>query len=267
MCKVELHLPAPPRWGRDGFKIPVINHGAYGALGDEGLDFLLLSMISLVRGGFAYEESELFLRGNAVTDEETLKELAAGGSRQSAALRHLYLGKGKEFGRLFVRMGLDRAAADDVLQETFLKILRQAQSYKGEGSSQNHANAWMWQIARNALADHYRHKPAEEGLDEDGWRKAEEVDPRNPAAPITLSTTDELDPSRQAEDCVQKGLALFAKKDPDRAYAIELVVEGVDGNEIAERIGRSYTATRQYLTQCRKALAPFIKHCLLLLPA
>ena len=63
MCKVELHLPAPPRWGRDGFKIPVINPGAYGTLEDEGLDCLLLSMISLVRGGSAYEESELFLRG------------------------------------------------------------------------------------------------------------------------------------------------------------------------------------------------------------
>ena len=201
-----------------------------------------------------------------MTDEETLRELAAGGSRQSAALRRLYLGKGKEFGRLFVRMGLDRAAADDVLQETFLKILRQVQSYKGEGSSQNHANAWMWQIARNALADHYRHKPAEVGMDEEGWRRAEEVNPQNPAEPNPLWTRDGPDPSRQAEDCVQKGLAYFAKKEPDRAYAIELVLEGVDGNEIAERIGRSYTATRQYLMQCRKALAPFIKDCLLLLP-
>ena len=198
-----------------------------------------------------------------MTDEETLKELAAGGSRQAAALRRLYLGKGKAFGRFFVGKGLDRAEADDVLQETFLKVLKQAQNYRGEGT----ANAWMWQIARNALVDHYRNKPTEEGMDEEGWRKAEEVDPRNPAAPIPLSTTDGLDPSRQAEVCVQKGLALFAKEDPERAYAIELLVEGVDGNEIAERIGRSYTATRQYLTQCRKALAPFIKHCLLLLPA
>ena len=40
-----------------------------------------------------------------MTDEETLKELAAGGSRQSAALRRLYLGKGKAFGRFFVGKG------------------------------------------------------------------------------------------------------------------------------------------------------------------
>lgn len=198
-----------------------------------------------------------------MTDEDLLGDLAAGGKRQSVALRHLYLGKGREFGRFFMSKGLDRSEADDVLQDTFLKILRQAQNYRGEGT----ANAWMWQIARNSLVDHYRNKPAEEVMDDEGWRKAQEVDPRNPAAPAPMSTKDGPDPSRQAEDCVLKGLALFARKEPERAYAMELVVEGVDGNEIADRIGRSYTATRQYLTQCRKALAPFIKDCLDFLPA
>lgn len=202
-----------------------------------------------------------------MNDEETIKELAAGGIRQSAALRRLYLDKGKEFGRFFVRKGLDRVEADDVLQETFLKILTQAQNYKGQGTSANHANAWMWQIARNALADHYRHKPAEEGLDEDGWLRVEEANSKNPAEPNPLWSHDGPNESRQAEECVQRGLALFSKKDPDRAYAIELLVEGVEGKEIADRIGRSYTATRQYLTECRKALAPFIQDCLQFLPA
>ena len=202
-----------------------------------------------------------------MNDEEIIKELAAGGSRQSAALRRLYMDKGKEFGRFFVRKGLDRVDADDVLQETFLKILKQAQNYKGEGVSENHANAWMWQIARNALADHFRQKPPEDGLDEDEWRRVEEVNSKNPAEPNPLWVHNGLDESRQAEDCVQRGLALFSQKEPDRAYAIELLVEGVAGNEIADRIGRSYAATSQYLTECRKALAPFIQDCLQLLPA
>ena len=59
----------------------------------------------------------------------------------------------------------------------------------------------------------------------------------------------------------------FAKAEPERAYALELVIEGVEGKEIADRLGRSEMATRQYLTQCRKHIAPFIQNCLELLSA
>ena len=37
--------------------------------------------------------------------------------------------------------------------------------------------------------------------------------------------------------------------------------------EIADRLGRTETATRQYLTQSRKHIAPFIEHCLQFLAA
>ena len=35
--------------------------------------------------------------------------------------------------------------------------------------------------------------------------------------------------------------------------------------EIGDRVGRTYGATREYLSQCRRRLAPFIAHCLPLL--
>ena len=112
----------------------------------------------------------------------------------------------------------------------------------------------MWQIARNTVTDNYRKKPKEmpiEELDEEGQRAAENQ---------TLSAWGE-NGSRSAEECFSKGLILFKEVEPERAYVIELLVEGVDGQEIANRISRSYTATRQYLTHCRKALAPYVEHC------
>ena len=215
-----------------------------------------------------------------MTDDDLLQEITAGGARQSAALKTLYMGKGKAFGRFFLSKGLSRYDADDVLQETFLKILKSAESFRVEGK----ANAWMWQIARNALMDHYRQKPSETTLDDEGWKNLEVVEHQrrktaNTSADeanweqvssdnsVASSAAWTTDPSRAAEECVTQGLARFALAEPDRAYAIELVVEGVEGNEIADRIGRTYTATRQYLTQCRKAFAPFIKDCLPLLAA
>lgn len=193
-----------------------------------------------------------------MTDEEMLKQLAGGGATQSAALRHLYQGKGRLFGRFFVgRGGLDRLEADDVLQETVLKILKNASTYGGEGT----ANSWMWQIARNELNNYYRKNGKEVIWDDEQRKQAEDEESAKPVGERVLQVTDEVDPSRAAELCVTKGLAQFTKKEPERAYAIELVIEGVDGHEIADRIGRSYTATRQYLMQCRKAFAPFIEHC------
>ena len=192
-----------------------------------------------------------------MTEEEILKNLELGGKAQEKALFELYKNKAKEFGRFFMSRGLDQMSADEVVQETVLKILKQAPAYRGDGS----ANAWMWQIARNALADllRSRFRDIAQTFDDDGWKKAE--------TNKSLQVTDDVDPSRAAEDCVTRGLLRFEKVDPDRAYAIQLVVEGVDGREIADRIGRTYTAARQYLTQCRQHLAPYIKDCLPLLAA
>lgn len=186
-----------------------------------------------------------------MTDEEIISELNAGGERRAAALKVLYRGKGKEFLRYFMwTWKLSRDDADDVLQETVIKILNYADTYKFGGT----AGAWMWQIARNTVTDNYRKKPKEtpiEALDEGGQRAAENQ---------TSSVWGESG-SRSVEECYSEGISLFKEVEPDRAYVIELLVEGVDGQEIANRISRSYTATRQYLTQCRKALAPYVEHC------
>ena len=190
-----------------------------------------------------------------MTDDEILIGIQAGGAKQDAALRALYHEKGREFHRYFMwTWRLSRDDADDVLQETVLKILRFADSYRPEGT----AGAWMWQIARNTVTDNHRKKSKEtstEELDEGGQRMVENQ---------TSSAWGES-ASRSAEECVAQGLNRFKEIEPDRAYVIELLVEGVDGQEIANRISRSYTATRQYLTQCRKAFAPYIGPCLPLL--
>ena len=190
-----------------------------------------------------------------MTDEEILKKLELGGKEQEKALSELYTKKAKEFGRFFMSRGLDHMSAEEVVQETILKIFKQVAAYRSEGS----VNSWMWQIARNALTDFLRSRKREkaQNFDDDGWKQAE--------TNKSLQVTDEVDPRRAAEDCVTQGLLRFEEIDPDRAYAIKLVVEGVDGREIADRIGRTYTAARQYLTQCRQHLAPFIKDCLPLL--
>jgi DNA-directed RNA polymerase specialized sigma24 family protein len=48
---------------------------------------------------------------------------------------------------------------------------------------------------------------------------------------------------------------------PERAYALTLQMEGASIAEISERLGRSLAAAKEYLSQCRKKVQPFVAHC------
>ena len=48
----------------------------------------------------------------------------------------------------------DEETAKDLIQETFLAALRNAESYRGEISEKN----WLFTILKNKIIDHYRKK-------------------------------------------------------------------------------------------------------------
>ena len=56
----------------------------------------------------------------------------------------------------FVRMGNARPLAEDLVQETFVRVLTYRQTYQGE----NLFSSWLYRIARNAAIDYHR-KPAQ----------------------------------------------------------------------------------------------------------
>ena len=65
--------------------------------------------------------------------------------------------------RRFIRARVrDEQTTDDLLQEVFLRAYTHQHNLRDDAK----ANAWLYQIARNAIIDHYRrHKPTDE-LDE-----------------------------------------------------------------------------------------------------
>jgi len=52
----------------------------------------------------------------------------------------------------FLRSGNNRALSEDLVQETFMKILAYRTSFSGSSTFKS----WMYGIARNTIADHYR---------------------------------------------------------------------------------------------------------------
>jgi len=151
--------------------------------------------------------------------------------------------------RFFVHLGVPGQEARDLLQETFVKILRAAPKFNPGGS----AKAWLWQIARNCLNDHLREtarlRKHETMFDDEQWNTVKDT---VPAKASSVCSVDE---------CVAQGIARFSAAMPDRAFALTLQMEGASIEDIAHRIGRTVAATKEYLSQSRKKLQPFIAHC------
>lgn len=191
-------------------------------------------------------------------EEECIELICMGGKPADVGLKVLYREMGPAMLRFFALSGAPGDEANDVLQETFVRVFKSAASFSGEGS----ARSWLWQIGRNCLMDHLRKsgrvKEREELFNDDQWGRLLESTPD----PAEVIAGQEL-----LEDCVSRGVQVFGQQMPDRAYVLTLQMEGVGIKEIATQIGRSIAATKEYLSQCRKKLRPFISDCLEQLPA
>lgn len=197
-----------------------------------------------------------------MNEEEMIIAIKFGGRQQELALQALYR-KAAEFRRHYQFKGLSEQVAADLVQETIVKIFRNAPGYSGaSGFGSSSALAWMWKIAKNVMHDYLRAKTTDHvSIDDDEMsdpsRLALEVElaNKNPHGAVGLT----------AQDCVSKGLENFAAEHPDRVRTLEMQLDGEDIASIGRRIGRSAAATKEYLSQCKKKLAPFIEHCTALL--
>lgn len=171
----------------------------------------------------------------------------------NAGIRALYDSAGQPMLRFFVYKGVTADEAKDVLQETMVKIVRSAASFNGAGA----AKAWIWQIARNCLTDHQRKTGTmanhETAVNDEQWDHLENTtaDP-NAAICRTAGSVDE---------CVSAGLESFGNREPERALVLLLQMDGHSIGEIGLRIGRTIAATKEYLSQCKKKIQPYIAHC------
>ena len=193
-----------------------------------------------------------------MTEEDILRGICAGGQAREAAVAALYRGHAQALLRFFVHQGLGPDDARDLLQDTVVKIVRGAAGFDGKGA----ARAWIWQVARHALLDclerRGRQTAREAALSDEQWGELADTTPLS-------ASHDTAESLQQVDDCVAAGLAAFARDMPERAHALTLQMNGLAVAEIAERLGRSPGATKEFLSQCRKKIQPFIAHCMALL--
>jgi RNA polymerase sigma-70 factor, ECF subfamily len=85
----------------------------------------------------------------AVTDEQLIRWVADG---DSSCLGTLFERHHRALYQFCLQLTRSPPLSEDVVQEVFLKLLKKASSYRGEGSFK----AWMFNIARNVTFDHLR---------------------------------------------------------------------------------------------------------------
>ena len=135
--------------------------------------------------------------------------------------------------RAFVgRRVSDEADAEDIVQDVFLRIHTRIDSL----SDERKLTSWVYQIARNAIIDHYR---ARRPLDALSDLVAA------PDAPLD-DVTEELLP----------GLGAMLARLPaeDREALLLTEVEGLTQQELADRLGLSLSGAKSRVQRARKKL-------------
>jgi RNA polymerase sigma-70 factor (ECF subfamily) len=135
----------------------------------------------------------------------------------------------------------DEQSADDVLQETFLKIHTRIATLRDEEKLQS----WMYQIARNAIADYYRQQKATVELPE--------------ALPVPEEPVfgDEV-----IKDLIP-GVKAMLESLPDiyREALILTEYEGLTQRELAQRLGLSFSGAKSRVQRAREKLKAMLLDC------
>jgi RNA polymerase sigma-70 factor (ECF subfamily) len=97
---------------------------------------------------------------DAASDEELLAAYAAGDAR---AFGELYDRHERAIYRFFLRQGASRASADDLLQDTWLAVVRNAANFEPRAKF----TTWLYTVARSKLIDQWRARDLAQSLTAD----------------------------------------------------------------------------------------------------
>jgi RNA polymerase sigma-70 factor (ECF subfamily) len=142
--------------------------------------------------------------------------------------------------RQFIRNRIaDGAAADDILQDVFLRIHDRIETLR----DREKIESWVFQIARNAIIDHYRSR---------------KPDHEEPPEAIAVEEDDQAMHKKLAS-----GLGAMIDQLPEQyREALRLTeLQGLTQKELAERLGISLSGAKSRVQRARALLRDLLMQC------
>jgi len=168
-------------------------------------------------------------------DQDLIKKIAKGDKKSFTILLEKY--EDLVFG-VSMKMIKDRSKAEDMTQETWMKVIKFAGSYSPIGS----VKSWILQINRNLIIDHFREQKK--------WSTSEDIE--------NFEISDEsLDASELIDsDEKQKGFqAAFSSLDEREKLVLTMViVEELSYSEIAQKLSLSIGAIKTIMFRAKQNL-------------
>ena len=136
----------------------------------------------------------------------------------------------------------NETVADDILQEVFVKIIKNIDKLRDKTK----LRAWLYQITRNAVIDHYRHHKTEVSMPEILEDVADEPE-------VEAQFSEELSP------CIR---ALMERLPDKYKAAIELTeFEGLTQREMGDRFGLSLAGAKSRAQRAKEKLRQLLFEC------
>lgn len=149
----------------------------------------------------------------------------------------------------------DPDAARDLVQDTFIKVWRRCATFRGDSD----LLPWIKVVVRHGAIELLRQPTREvsmenhEGMTEDASRRIFEISvERNP-------TPEDMVRRQEHAATFSRGWRRFQTQDPLHASVMVWVVEdGLSTDDIAHLLDRTPGATREFISQCRKAARRYL---------
>jgi RNA polymerase sigma-70 factor (ECF subfamily) len=172
-----------------------------------------------------------------------------GGSAIERALRRL----DRDFFALLqsraVRVVRNADAARDLVQDTFIKVWQRCALFRGDSE----LLPWIEAILRHGVLDHLRKANREVPFDAEDGMNAELSARVAELSSLEIARPDDELRRAQIAQCFQRCWRRFEEEAPRHAAVIAwIATDGLSHEAVAELLGRTPGATREFISQCRK---------------
>ncbi len=175
-------------------------------------------------------------------DHEAALSACAQGDRH--ALQRLYHHESRKLLGVALRIVRDRALAEDVLHDAFVKIWQRASTYDGERGA---ARGWIYSVVRYGALNHVRDTGREVALEEE---TANAVDD----AAALAAYAQAPDPHERRADLGRLDGCLQGLPEPRRDCILYAYLDGCSHREIAERLNTPLGTVKAWITRGLAAL-------------